>query len=190
MSLNKFVDTNQKSWLNIGCDEIVCNQLTIDGQKIIPNPIVFTTTTGLFSSSIYPSPVTILSTLNVGLGSLTTFGFSAGDQLRITTSCIINSPTAVNNVKISLLPMAGTQIQIPYAAYTTNTNIVIESNYTFVTAEQAYFVSTVYLPTDIQVVNYGLPIDFPAIVPYDLSLSAVSTAACTLTHVQTTITLI
>lgn len=190
MSLNKFVSTDQKSWMNVGCDKIVCNNLTIDGQKINANPIVFTTTSGLFSSSIYPSPQTILSTLDTGLGSLTTFGFAAGDQLRITTSCVINSPTAVNNVKLSLLPMTGTQIQIPYSSYTTNTNIVIESNYTFITADQAYFVSTVFLPTDIQVVNYGLPIDFPGLVPYNLSISAVSTAPCSLTMVQTTLTLI
>ena len=190
MSLNKFVSTDQKDWMRIGCDKIVCNELTVDGQKIIPNPIVFTTTSNLFASSIYPSPQTILSTLNVGLGSLTTFGFTAGDQLRVTTSCIIGSPTAVNNVKISLLPMAGTQIQIPYSNYTTQTNIVIESNYTFVTATQAYFVSTVYLPTDIQVINYGAPIDFPGLVPYDLSISAVSTAPATLNMVQTTLYLI
>ena len=190
MSLNKFVNTDQKYWMNIGCDKIVCNELTVDGQKIVPNPLIFNTTSGLFSSSIYPSAQTILSTLDVGVGSLTSFGYQPSDQLKITTSLIINSPTAVNNVKITLLPMTGTQISIPYNSYTTATNIVIESFYTFVTAEQAYFVSNVYLPTDVQNVNYGLPIDFPTTFPYNLSISAISTAPCTLTMVQTTITVI
>jgi hypothetical protein len=185
MSLNKFTDTSYKNWLNIGCDEIVCNELTVDGQKIHPNPLVFGTTSPLFSGSINPSTQIILNNENNGVGSMTSFGYSIGDQLRIVNRIIVNSPTAVNNVSISFLPMVGTQIQIPYSSYTTNTNIVVESIYTFVTTTQAYMVSTVYLPADIFNINHGL-INFPSIVPYDLSFVAVSTAPSTLTMVQTT----
>ena len=189
MSLNKFVDTSYKNWLSIGCKDIVCSELTVDGQKIHPNPLVFGTTSPLYSGAIYPATQLILSNANTGVGSMTSFGYSTGDQLRIINRIIVNSPTAVNSVSLYFLPMLGTQIAIPYSSYTTNTNIVVESIYTFSTTTQAYMISTVYLPTDIFNINHGL-IDFPSVVPYDLEFVAISTAPCSLTMVQTTCELI
>lgn len=193
MSLNKFTDTSQKQWLNIGCDEIVCNDLTIAGKVQRPSALVFASTTSGYAGTIYPGPETIvgLPTFATGVGSLTVpTAFTAGQQLKITTSCNINSVSATNNVSIFLYPMGvPTQIQIPYTAYTVFTSIVIESRYTFITPTQASLTSTVWLPTDNIVLNHPL-VTFPSVFPYNLSIQASATSAATLGMVNTTMTVI
>ena len=193
MSLNKLTDTSQKQWMNIGCDEIVCNELTIAGKVQRPSALVFASTTSSYSGTIYPGPETIvgLPTFATGVGSLTiSSAFSAGQQLKISTFCNVNSVSATNNVSIYLYPMGvPTVISIPYTGYTTATNIVIESRYTFITPTQASLTSTVYLPNDNIVLNHPL-ITFPSVFPYNLSMQAIATSAATMGVVNTTMTLI
>jgi hypothetical protein len=193
MSLNKFVDTTQKQWMNIGCDEIVCNELTIAGQVQRPSSLLFASTLSSYSGTIYPGPETIvgLPSFATGVGSLTIPNpFTTGQQLKISISCNVNSVSATNNVSIYLYPMGvPTVISIPWTGYTTATNIVIESRYTFITPTQASLTSTVYLPTDNIVLNHPL-VTFPSVFPYNLSIQAIATSAATMGVVNTTMTVI
>jgi hypothetical protein len=190
MSLNKFVNTSIKEWMNIGCDEISCNSLKIDGETIRPTPLVYSTLGNSTTGSIYPAITTIVYEATPAMGTLVSYGYKAGDQLQIVTRGIINSATSSNIVSVYLY--GGTQlteIQIPSSAWTTSTDIVVTSIYNFINSTQAYFYSTVSLPTDNQNVSYST-VNFPGLVPYNLTIALNAVATASFTHINTTITLI
>lgn len=206
MSLNKFSSIDQKPWMNIGCDEIVCNDLLantsvttntvncttlkIGGETVKATPLVYSSTGNATVGSIYPAITTIVYGATPGMGSLTSNGYKAGDQLQVVTRGIINSATANNVVSVYLYGSSQlSEILIPSATWTTSTDIVVTSIYNFINTTQAYFYSTVSLPADNQNVSYST-VNFPAIVPYDLSIALNAVAAASFTHINTTITLI
>ena len=190
MSLNKLTsDTPIKEWMHIGADSINCNTLTLAGEVIKP-PLVYSTTSSNFSGSIFPAITTIIYGATAGLGTLTSLGYTAGDQLRIVTRGIVNSAGTTNNISFYLYGSGQiSQIQIPWTSWAVDSNIVVESIYNFTSSTEAHFYSTVYLPGQIQNISYPV-VTFPGLVPYDLSIAASATGTASFTHVQTTITLI
>jgi hypothetical protein len=196
MSLNKFVDTTIKPWMNIGCnditcDELNCNLLKINGEIIKPTPLVYSTLGNPTTASIYSTITTVVYEATPGMGSLVSYGYKAGDQLQIVTRGIINSGFPTNNVSVYLYGGATqlNEIIISSGTWTTSTDIVVTSIYNFINATQAYFYSTVSLPADNQNVSYST-INFPATVPYNQTIAMMSVAPASFTHINTTITLI
>jgi hypothetical protein len=207
MSLNKFTDLSSKPWMKIGCDEITCNallantevttqtvyctNLSIAGETIRATPLVYSTLGNSTTGSIYPAITTIVYEATPAMGSLVSTGYKAGDQLQIVTRGIVNSATASNVVSVYLYGGATqlNEVQISSGAWTTSTDIVVTSIYNFINSTQAYFYSTVSLPTDNQNVSYST-INFPALAPYNLSIALNAVASASFTHIQTTITLI
>jgi hypothetical protein len=207
MSLNKFTDLSSKPWMNIGCNDITCNELlantdvttqtvyctnlSIAGEIIRATPLVYSTTGNSTTGSIYPAITTIVYGATPGMGTLVSTGYKAGDQLQIVTRGIVNSATSSNVVSVYLYGGATqlNEVQISSGAWTTSTDIVVTSIYNFINATQAYFYSTVSLPTDNQNVSYST-INFPATVPYDQTIALSAAASAIFTHINTTITLI
>jgi len=207
MSLNKFTDLSNKAWMNIGCNNITCNALlantdvttqtvycttlSLAGETIRGSPLVYSSLGNPTTASIYSAITTVVYEATPAMGSLVSTGYKAGDQLQIVTRGIINSGFLSNNVSVYLYGGATqlNEIIISSGAWTTSTDIVVTSIYNFINATQAYFYSTVSLPTDNQNVSYST-INFPATVPYNQTIAMMSVAPASFTHINTTITLI
>jgi len=195
MSLNKFTDLSIKPWMNIGCNDIMCDELNcsvlkIGGEAIRVSPLVYSTLGNYTTASIYPAITTVVYEATPAIGTLTSTGYKGGDQLQIVTRGIINSATPSNIVSVYLYGGSQlTQIQIPSGAWTTSTEIVVTSIYNFINSTQAYFYSSVSLPGAIQNYAYGT-VNFPALAPYNQTIALNAVAACSFSHLNTTITLI
>jgi len=207
MSLNKFTDLSSKPWMRIGCDAVTCNALlantsvttptvycttlNLAGETIRATPLVYSSLGNYTTASIYPAITTVVYSATPGMGTLVSTGYKAGDQLKIVTRGIINSATSSNVVDVYLYggALQISNIQISSGAWTTSTDIVITGIYNFINATQAYFYSSVSLPTDIQNLAYST-INFPATVPYNQTIALSAVAACSFSHLNTTITLI
>jgi hypothetical protein len=206
MSLNKFTDLSNKPWMKIGCDKITCNELlantdvttqtvyctnlSLAGETIRGSPLVYSTLGNPTTASI-ATITTVVYEATPAMGTLVSTGYKAGDQLQIVTRGIINSSFLSNNVSVYLYGGATqlNEIIISAGDWTTSTDIVVTSIYNFINSTQAYFYSTVSLPTNNQNISYST-INFPALAPYNLSIALSSVAPASFTHIQTTITLI
>jgi hypothetical protein len=195
MSLNKFTDLSIKPWMNIGCNDITCDELNcsvlkIGGETTRATPLVYSTLGNPTTASI-ATITTVVYEATPAMGTLVSTGYKAGDQLQIVTRGIINSTFLSNNVSVYLYGGATqlNEIIISSGAWTTSTDIVVTSIYNFINSTQAYFYSTVSLPADNQNISYST-INFPALAPYNLTIALSSVAPASFTHIQTTITLI